>query len=79
MYRDGVGVKKDAVKAVDLFNKAAEQGLNLGQINLGLMYINGNGVKKDLVKAKYWINKAKEGGSQEASKLWETNKLGTIK
>ncbi len=65
MYRDGLGVNEDAVKAVLWFSKAAEQGHEYGQNNLGLMYREGHGVFKDYIKAVYWFRKAAEQGNAE--------------
>ncbi len=38
--------------------KAAEQGHDKAQSNLGLMYQNGRGVPQDYAKAHMWLNLA---------------------
>ena len=51
---------------MNLFAKAAEQGLPCAQCNLGECYMKGIGVKKDLVKAIEWYTKAAEQGDARA-------------
>jgi TPR repeat protein len=53
---------KDEVEAVKWYRKAAEQGDELAQFNLGVMYDNGQGVAKDDVEAAKWYRKAAEQG-----------------
>ncbi len=40
--------------------KAAEQGDEVAQYNLGVMYYLGDGIKQDYEKAFYWFQKAAE-------------------
>ena len=40
-YQDGEGVTKDLVKAVEYYQKAADQNYAPAQTNLGIMYHNG--------------------------------------
>ena len=69
-YGQGEGVPKDSVKAVEWFRKAAEQGYDLAQYNLGVMYANGEGVPYDPVKAVEWYRKAaKQGEAKAQTKL----------
>ena len=42
------------------FEKAAEQGYDAGQYNLGLLYAQGKGVRQDYVAAASWFTKAAE-------------------
>lgn len=58
MYANGNGVPEDAVKAVEWYRKAAEQGDAYGQYSLGLKYATGNGVPKDAANAVEWYQKA---------------------
>ena len=51
---------KDYVKAVNLYRKAAEQGLSKAQYKLGMMYYKGRGVIKDYAKADKWYRKSTE-------------------
>ena len=55
-YLGGKGVAKDPNEAVRWYRKAAEQGVAIAQVNLGLMYANGNGVLKDEIEALAWYN-----------------------
>ena len=43
-----------------LYLKAAKQGDELSQHNLGVMYANGQGVEKDNIEAVKWYRKAAE-------------------
>jgi len=53
-YRDEVNL----AEAAKWFRKAAEQGYESAQFNLGLMYSQGRGVTKDQVEAVKWLRKA---------------------
>ena len=66
MYDNGRGVKQDYIKAVEWYQRAAEQGVADAQYNLGVMYYNGQGVKQDYIKAVEWYQKAAEQGHAEA-------------
>ena len=62
-YNFGIGgVGKDAKEAVKWFRKAAEQGLDAAQINLGSAYETGEGVPQDMKVAVKWYRKAAEQG-----------------
>lgn len=65
------GIPKDQSQAVYWFRKAAEQGHNIAQFNLGSCYKNGDGVIKDQSQAVYWYHEAAKHGLIEA-----LNKLG---
>ena len=58
MYAEGQGVPQNFAEAVSWYRKAADQGLALGQINLGGMYVAGQGVPQDYVQAHKWYNLA---------------------
>jgi len=58
MYYTGDGVEKDEVKAVEWFQKAADQGYPKAQYNLGLMYETGWIVMQDYYQAFKWFRKA---------------------
>ena len=62
-YQNGIGVKKDEIRAFDYYKKSAEKGYVIAQNTLGYLYQNGQGTEKDLVKAIYWYNKASENGN----------------
>jgi len=65
MYRDGRGVDKDEVRAVNWYRLAAEQGYSDAQVNLGLMYEEGLGVLKDEMEAISWYCRAAEQGDSD--------------
>ena len=46
-FRNGIGVKKDFLRALELYTLAADQGSAKARCNLGYMYANGNGVEQD--------------------------------
>ena len=55
MYRDGLGVKKDAKVAASWLRKAAWQGHADAQCNLAIMYMEAEGVpKSDLCGPDSW-------------------------
>jgi TPR repeat protein/DNA replication protein DnaC len=60
-YRKG-GSKEDYSKALELYNKAAEQGHVLSQYELGLMYMEGIGVNQNFLQGKEWLCKANGNG-----------------
>ena len=53
-------------KAVELFQKAADQGNADAQNNLGVMYYSGEGVPSDTAKAAEWFKKAAAQGNADA-------------
>jgi len=65
----GEGVPQDAVKAVNWYRKAAEQGLAGAQCVLGVSYGSGRGCDQDEVEAARWLRKAAEQGYMQAEML----------
>ena len=57
---------KDLRKAVELCQKAADQGYAPGQFSLGLLYQYGKGVPKDSGKARELYQKAADQGLKPA-------------
>lgn len=57
-YLYGLHVPKDEVKAAELFQKSAAQGLGISQDALWRMYEDGVGVRKNLSLAYAWLNLA---------------------
>ena len=51
MYESGTGVKKDKAKALELLQKAADEGIAYAQCKLGDKYMDGSGVPQDYVRA----------------------------
>ena len=66
MYYHGMGVGRDAQKALDLSRPAAEQGDPVAQYNLGYFYWQGHGVVKDVGAAAAWIQQAAKSGLPRA-------------
>jgi hypothetical protein len=66
MYYTGQGVPQDYAEAAKWYRKAAEQGIDEAQFNLGLMYDKGQGVLQDYAEAVKWYRKAAEQGIDEA-------------
>ena len=50
-YRTGDGVPKDVTAAINLYKKAAEEGISFGNECIGFLYYNGEGVPVDYKKA----------------------------
>ena len=53
-------------KAIYYYRMAAEQGDDVGQYNLGIMYDYGTGVEEDENTAIYWYRKAARQGNEDA-------------
>ncbi len=54
----GIGGAADPERAVNLFRRAGDAGLAMGQHNLALAYYTGNGVQKDNERARIWWERA---------------------
>jgi hypothetical protein len=68
MYLDGKGVPQNDTKAVEWYQKAADQGFASAQYNLGWMYENGRGVPQTKLKAMEWYRKSASQGNSDALK-----------
>ena len=66
MYEYGHGVSQDYIVAAEWYRKAAEQGYDTAQFNLGNMYSWGKGVPQDYAEAIKWYRKAAEQGFADA-------------
>lgn len=66
VYQHGYSVPKDLIKALALFNLAAEQDYPDAQFELALLYSAGEVVKKDLTKAFELTHKAAKKGLASA-------------
>ena len=58
--------REDYASATYWLRKAAEQGQQTAQNNLGLMYARGQGVRQDNTQAEHWLRKAAEQGHADA-------------
>jgi TPR repeat protein len=63
LYSYGRGVTRDDKQSVVWYRKAAEQGYERAQYNLGAAYFNGLGVAKDYRQAALWTEKSAEQGN----------------
>ena len=63
-YEDGVNAafNGDFETALHEFTLAAEEGLDLAQYNLGILYFTGQGVPKDTAEAFRWTEAAAQQG-----------------
>ena len=60
------GTPRNEVRAVELFERAAEKGHKRAQLNLGTLYLRGQGVPRDLIQARAWLEKAAADGDPYA-------------
>lgn len=58
LYRNGLGVKRDAKKARDYYHGAAKRGFAPAQYNLARMYFAGNGIIRNADKGMQWLKRA---------------------
>ena len=84
-------IEDDYRQAAHWLKKAAEQGNNDAQYELGVLYFEGNGVLKSKKDCAYWMKKAADGRSLDdindetllsynhaalkAERFWEVNEL----
>src|SRR5262245_13529715 len=59
-------LKTDPARTVSACRRLAEQGVALGQSNLGVLYTRGQGVPQDFNEAVIWFRKAAEQGYAKA-------------
>lgn len=60
-------------RAIDCLEFAAENGINLAQYNLGVLYTHGHIVQKDLDIANKWLRHSEKGGDIDAAILLGLN------
>lgn len=65
---DWIG-EKDAVKAVEWYTKAAEQGHAESQYDLGFMLLMGEGAERNTLKGMQWLVQAAEQRNDSACEL----------
>lgn len=68
-YRKGVGCTADVEQALYWYQKAAEQGLFIAQLECGNLYA---GELQDKEKASYWYRKAAEQGNADIQYVYAT-------
>lgn len=72
LYKDGVGVETNAIKAAELVLKGAEQNFGLAQHMISHAYGAGQGFEQDYLKAHMWANLAAANGHDGAEKRRDT-------
>jgi TPR repeat protein len=65
-YFEKGGLSRNLVKAVELFNEAAEQHDPDALMNLAMLAGTGEGVPHDTEKAFFWIREALQNGNESA-------------
>lgn len=79
MYLDGLGVDKDANKALAWLKKATASGDAISPYFVGSLYFNGVGLAKDNNRAIKWITESAKRGYAEAQyKLGLIYELGDL-
>ena len=69
MYEIGLGVPRDATKAVDFYKKAADQNVVAAEARLGDIYLSGDQVPPDFGQAKYYLDRAAYHGDPRSAML----------
>ncbi len=68
-YYQGMGVKKNWVKARKLLLDPAEEGSALAQYVLGEIYAQGgHDITQNISQARHWYSKARQSGNSDAAK-----------
>ena len=74
LYRQGLGVPRDAARAAALYRRAGLAGHVMSQANLGEMLSKGEGISHSEILAFSWFRLAAEGGNawagQKAAEIW---------
>ncbi len=75
LYRQGLGVPRDAARAAALYRRAGLAGHVIAQANLGEMLAQGIGVPRDPGRAWAWLRRAADGGNAwaegRAKDVWD--------
>ena len=69
MLERGIGARKNFTEAAKWYTRAAEQGLAVGQLNLGLLLNTSLTGEKDPVGAYKWMAIAALNGNEAAQKF----------
>ena len=65
LYLNGLGVEKNPRKAIELYQKAADQGLIKSALKLGEIYLFAENVERDYVKAYKYLRRIEDASSDE--------------
>ncbi len=75
LYRQGLGVPRDAARAAALYRRAGLAGHVIALANLGEMLAQGIGVPRDPGRAWAWLRRAADGGNAwaegRAKDVWD--------
>jgi len=69
MYEIGLGIPRDAKKAIDLYKKAAEKNVVPAEARLGEMYLDGDLFPPDFPQAKSYLERAAYHGDPRSALL----------
>lgn len=69
LYYEGKEIPQDYKKAINLYKKAAKQGLPAAQSELALMYNIGLGEERNNMLACMWLIIARQNGGHSSDKL----------
>lgn len=69
MLNTGIGVDRDAPKALEWLHRAADLGEVSAWTELGNLYISGDGVPRDRAEARRWYQKAVSAGDEHAASM----------
>lgn len=69
MLNTGIGVDRDAPKALEWLRRAADLGEVSAWTELGNLYIAGDGVPRDRAEARRWYEKAVGAGDEHAASM----------
>ncbi len=69
MYREGLGVEKDLLKACDYFEQASTENDGESIVYLGMCYLDGGGRRADIQKAYQLLREGSENGYYDALSL----------
>lgn len=65
-YFNGIGLKQDRVKAIQIYEKLADEGSAEAQYNLGYFYESGEGVPENHAKSVSYFRRAADQGDVNA-------------
>jgi len=71
IFERGLGTEKNETKAIEWYEKSAEQGNLDAQYNIALMYLSGRGTEINEVLGEKWLREAVKQGDKEANILLE--------
>jgi TPR repeat protein len=77
MNEIGLGIPRDATKAIELYKKAADQNVVAAEARLGELYLNGDLVTPDFGQAKSYLERAAyHADSRSAMLLGQMYRVG---